>query len=316
MIVSEDAPSESLPGVCLFAFDLYDSDSSGYIETHEVERMMRDIYGKKMGNNALAQKVLRQLEGASGAQRSEDGEEVEISVAQFEKFSRTHPAMLYPAYTFQWNLQRKVLGPGFWRGKAKARLLLTGNKQTNVIEFLKAMMNEHAFQALVVDPFDKSKGGAATQQEVQNLASMMDNAGSVAARRMQKGIMVKKAVKAVEAANRFSFRGKKGGRKRSQGDLDELERDRKENRDAGRKQRGAAARAKAEEDKKQRALSRFGNTMGMTAEEAAAKLQGSAPRQREPSAKLKKVRKKVKKATNATSAVKRMAGGSRVAPKG
>ena len=111
-----------------------------------------------------------------------------MSVSQIEKFSRTHPALLYPAYTFQWNLQCKVLGPGFWRRKAKARLLLTGNKQTNVTEFLKAMMNEHAFQALVVEPFDRHKRGGrgATAQEVQNLASMMDNAGSVAARRMQK----------------------------------------------------------------------------------------------------------------------------------
>ena len=248
--------------LCLFAFDLYDSDSSGYIETSEIKHMLKDIYGKKFDKSGLAVRVLGQLTG--GGADAMLGIDTEVSVSMFEQFSRTHPALLYPAYSFQHNLQQKVLGPGFWESKAHNRLCLTGNKETNVTEFLKAMMNEGAFHALVLDPFSKKGGEQPTDVELTNLANVMDNAGSVAARRMQKGIAVT-TVTAVHAAAKFKGSLKKkrnggGGRRRSSDQI-ELKAKRGEDR------RGAAV--KEAQDKAQ---ARFGGKL--SAAEAAEKLAG------------------------------------------
>jgi Ca2+-binding EF-hand superfamily protein len=41
----------------MFAFDLYDNDSSGELSASEVARMLQDIYGKKeVKNNFLAKR--------------------------------------------------------------------------------------------------------------------------------------------------------------------------------------------------------------------------------------------------------------------
>ena len=40
----------------LFAFDLYDRDSSGVIDSTEVDMMLRDIYGKRFKKNKHAQR--------------------------------------------------------------------------------------------------------------------------------------------------------------------------------------------------------------------------------------------------------------------
>lgn len=40
----------------MFAFDLYDRDSSGFLSIEEVERMLKDIYGKAFNTNPYAKK--------------------------------------------------------------------------------------------------------------------------------------------------------------------------------------------------------------------------------------------------------------------
>ena len=266
--------------LCLFAFDLYDSDSSGYIETSEIKTMLKDIYGKQFDRSGLAVKVLGQLTGTTSDAML--GIETEISVSGFEAFSRTHPALLYPAYQFQHNLQHKVLGSGFWASKAHARLSLTGNKATNVTEFLKAMMNEGAFHDLVLDPFSKRGGEKPTDVELTNLSNVMDNAGSVAARRMQKGIAVT-TVTAVHAAAKFkgALSKKGGGRRRSSASTVEVK-----------AKRGAERKALADKEAAEKAQARFGGNL--SAAEAAKKLAS-----KDKGGKANRFLKDGKRATNA-----------------
>lgn len=42
--------------VVLFAFDLYDNDSSGIIDADEVDKMLKEIYGKNFAKNIHAQR--------------------------------------------------------------------------------------------------------------------------------------------------------------------------------------------------------------------------------------------------------------------
>jgi hypothetical protein len=80
----------------LFAFDLYDSDSSGSIEPEEVQTMLRDVYGQTFKKSKLAKKIYNKLVNAN----QEDLElGHEVNCPQFEKFCKTHPvsAILYGA---------------------------------------------------------------------------------------------------------------------------------------------------------------------------------------------------------------------------
>jgi len=174
----------------LFAFDLFDSDSSGMIEREEMVRMLKDIYGKAFTRSSLAQKIYRQLTGGKGAAVvTTDLPESEISVSQFETFCKTHPAMLHPAFVFQWELQHRCLGPHFWHKKAHTRLSLTEDgKSTNVIEFLKTQVNESAFKSLIEEPFNQRTGSIPTDEDLANLGTVMEGAGSVAQRRFNKGV--------------------------------------------------------------------------------------------------------------------------------
>ena len=48
-----------------FAFDLYDRDESGWIEQHEIEQMLQDMYGKKAKHSSASlQRVRDHLETA------------------------------------------------------------------------------------------------------------------------------------------------------------------------------------------------------------------------------------------------------------
>ena len=42
----------------MFAFDLYDRDSTGILETHDLESMVKDIYGKAAGSSHYAKQYV------------------------------------------------------------------------------------------------------------------------------------------------------------------------------------------------------------------------------------------------------------------
>ena len=70
-----------------FAFDLYDRDESGWIEHHEIEQMLQDMYGKKVKHSSQSltrvrdhlETAVRQgtKEEAAAAKRREEGEQGE-----------------------------------------------------------------------------------------------------------------------------------------------------------------------------------------------------------------------------------------------
>ena len=190
----------------MFAFDLYDADSSGYIERNEIEGMLGEVYG---GREALADpaytitkevmyKLTKKEDDAleyGDLEERRNAPKTEVSAPQFERFSAKHPSLLYPAYQFQEKLQRAVIGHRFWEEKAVCRLALTSGMKMTTTQFLRAMMNEAYFKHLLERPFEKpeSKGGlvkeAPNEHELAHRQRLMDNGGSVASRRNLKGII-------------------------------------------------------------------------------------------------------------------------------
>ena len=160
----------SKPALCLFAFDLYDADSSGAIERAEIEGMLAEVYG---GAEALTdpaytitKEVMRKLTRAEddalafgNAEQRRNAPRTEVSAPAFARFAQKHPSVLYPAYQFQTKLQKAVCGPRFWAAKAEQRLRLTAGMKTTTTAFLKAMMNEAYYKRLLDKPFRDDGGG-------------------------------------------------------------------------------------------------------------------------------------------------------------
>ena len=91
-----------------FAFDLYDDDCSGSIEADELHRVIKEIYGSKaLAKSPLVARVLgkmnRMLDNGCG-----------LNAKQFVEFTNDHPALLFPAFQLQRELQKGIVGDLFW----------------------------------------------------------------------------------------------------------------------------------------------------------------------------------------------------------
>lgn len=122
----------------MFAFDLYDNDNSGEIDLSEVELLLKEVYGREFQSSTHAQTIMAKLRG------SELGMERNINVDKFREFCRTHPAVLYPAFVLQTQMQEKILGPRFWSSCSNARVELSSGKYVDIAAILQAHVNEKA----------------------------------------------------------------------------------------------------------------------------------------------------------------------------
>lgn len=112
----------------LFAFDLYDQDSSGELGGDEVEQMLKDIYGKESKTNHNAKSVAQEI------RKIEKHHNFDID--RFRKFAGTHNAMLFPIFRIQLALQKNILGKRFWERNATRRLKLSDGRYISVAKFM------------------------------------------------------------------------------------------------------------------------------------------------------------------------------------
>ncbi|CBJ25828.1 conserved unknown protein [Ectocarpus siliculosus] len=123
-----------------FAFDLFDRDHSGAIETAEMEAMLREVYGEHFADSpaaALTLKRVKELSSSSdagptnettllalaknGVQVGPDGRIYALSFEAFREFCRQHAGMLFPAFTLQKRVRSKIVSEAFWKGCADRR---------------------------------------------------------------------------------------------------------------------------------------------------------------------------------------------------
>ena len=75
--------------------------------------------------------------------------ERDINVDRFREFCRTHPAVLYPAFVLQTQIQEKILGSKFWTSCSNSRVELSDGKYINIADILQVHVNEQARKALM-----------------------------------------------------------------------------------------------------------------------------------------------------------------------
>lgn len=129
----------SKAALIMFAFDLYDNDNSGEIDLAEVELLLKEVYGREFHSSTHAQTIMAKLKGGDFAiQRN-------INVDQFREFCRTHPAVLYPAFVLQTQMQEKILGIKFWTACSSARVELSNGQYVDISAILHAHVSEKVF---------------------------------------------------------------------------------------------------------------------------------------------------------------------------
>eukprot|EP00752_Nemacystus_decipiens_P017937 g16080.t1 len=167
----------SKAALIMFAFDLYDNDNSGEIDLAEVELLLREVYGREFPSNTQAQAIMAKLRGG------DVGMERNINVDQFREFCRTHPAVLYPAFVLQTQMQEKILGSKFWNSCSNARVKLSSGAYIDIAAILQAHVNEKAFQDLV-DTKDAVTGKQVNPLANADNVAMLQMSGTLANRRL------------------------------------------------------------------------------------------------------------------------------------
>ncbi len=127
----------------LFAFDIYDRDSSGEISVLEIQAMLRDVYGDAYERNAHAKKIISKLDdilpgGCEG-----------VDVDTFRAFAIKHQALLYPAFEIQREIQVKILGEEFWHFLATRRIELSHGVYVPISEFMQVHVNREVYDKFV-----------------------------------------------------------------------------------------------------------------------------------------------------------------------
>ena len=89
-------------GLARFAFDLYDSDSSGWLGPAEVERMIAEVFGAGAADGPLASALRQKVDAAAARKMTPGGEPIrELSLAAFVEIARRHETLLFPVFAVQ-----------------------------------------------------------------------------------------------------------------------------------------------------------------------------------------------------------------------
>lgn len=166
----------------LFAFDLYDTDGSGEIELDEVERMLKEVYGKAFKTSKVAQQLLYKLTITCGLHQGGS-----LSVERFNHFCTKHPGLLFPAFKFQMELQEKLCGKAFWDRAARTRVKLSNGANLTVQQLLMAHVSESAFNEVTRHDSKSAIAGRKEKKGLARIIERMDTAHQNTEGRVRRG---------------------------------------------------------------------------------------------------------------------------------
>lgn len=166
----------SKASLVMFAFDLYDTDSTGELSPEEIEGMLFDLYGKQARTHPQAKQITKEL-------RILDSKAT-INVDRFRAFVTTHPALLFPAFQMQLALRQHVLGVRFWQRCAQKRIKLVNGTRITVGTLLEMNIHEEAYMSVLeaheaaVEQEKQSKLAAFQEMRHKNKNSLYQNSSS------------------------------------------------------------------------------------------------------------------------------------------
>ena len=196
------------PALTLFAFDLYDDDGSGELELGEIEKMLKEVYGKSYKTSDSAKRVMKKIEELTDEDAFES-----VSVKEFSKFCDHHPSLLFPAFKFQIDLCQKILGTAFWEKAALSRIKMTSGQNLTVTQLLKKRIQTNDdSQSKQLDeasspvvPKGRCDSGVYTVRKPESL-----NLGTLASRQAKHGLS-NSARHKIRAVGKMQRRSKLGG---------------------------------------------------------------------------------------------------------
>jgi len=101
-------------GLLRFAFQMFDSDSSGFIEIDEIEELVKSVQGNnyEKGIMRFVRSILRDCD------KNGDGK---ISMRELVHLNKQLSSLFLPAFAFQLRLREEFYGNGFWLAVARKR---------------------------------------------------------------------------------------------------------------------------------------------------------------------------------------------------
>jgi len=118
-----------------FAFDLFDSDLSGFLDMSEVYEMLAEVYGDSYDQNHRLTSLMRELDS--------NGDE-QVGFDEFKRINEDYPSMLFPTYRMQRHLRDKVFGEDFWVEQLRSRLQLGTAASPSIWEILNNVRDARA----------------------------------------------------------------------------------------------------------------------------------------------------------------------------
>ena len=160
----------------LFAFDVYDRDTSGELSSDEVKVMLQDVYGDSYDRSAHAKAIVSKIDDIAGPGFG-------VDVDSFRSFCGKHQALLYPAFEMQRMIQQKILGEEFWNLLSLRRVELSKGTYIPIAEFMQIHVNKDVYHKHVKTAFIKSrKGGKESAKIDKNIKSVIGATGTKSAR--------------------------------------------------------------------------------------------------------------------------------------
>jgi serine/threonine-protein phosphatase 2B regulatory subunit len=115
-----------------FAFDLYDADDSGLIDANEMNQILQDIYGSNLATSSSAKLIQKKLHNLPD----------EITKNTFANFVRRHPAMMFPVFRLQGDMQERILGRKWWKKLTVRRNAVDEFQSLDLSTILKSVAND------------------------------------------------------------------------------------------------------------------------------------------------------------------------------
>jgi len=158
--------------------------------------LCKDVYGESFKRNRLACQILEKIDKMNATLGKE------VSVDRFAAFCESHPGLLYPAFSFQRALQRKVLGPSFWASVAKQRVTLPSGIQIKIQDVLASHVDERKFHGIAKQEREHAEQhGARETRGGPRFEDLYQTSGSVNERRTVTQKSWGRANRKIQAAN-------------------------------------------------------------------------------------------------------------------
>ena len=130
----------------MFAFDLYDRDTSGFIDRSELIILLREVYGQEFHNSPQARGCLQEIEHRA----QEHGLDNDlIGINTFREYCAKRPALLFPAFQMQYKLQKSSLGIYFWEKYSAIRMEISAGEYMTISQLINLHANSKAQQRLL-----------------------------------------------------------------------------------------------------------------------------------------------------------------------